>query len=104
MLVLFLSLTLVLAAYRPLCFGQWFLGVMLALAVVVPVVVFTAIWVLDGPFLGFRDGRIFQAVVTSASSFVFIWAATVFPYYFFLLGKCVVRRWLRQSSGDGDPL
>lgn len=101
MLALLLSLTFGMAAYRPFCFGHWFPGVMLALAVVVPVVVFTAFWVFDGPYLGFRDARILRAVVTAVSSFVFVWAAAVFPYSFFLLGKSLVKCWFQRSLRDG---
>lgn len=91
MLALLLSLTFVMAAYRPLWIADLFSRVMLMLAVAVPVVVFVAVWVLDGPYLGVRDARISHVVVTSVSSFVIIWAA-FFCYSSFLLGRFFVRR------------
>ena len=97
MLALLLSLTLVMASYRPLCYGERFRGVMLAVALVVPVVVFAVIWVTGGGYVGFRDPRIFQAVVISVPTYVIIWGLAVFPYSLYLLGRDLWRVW-RQGQ------
>ena len=97
MLALLLSLTLVMACYRPLCCGERFRGVMLAMALVVPVVVFAVIWVTGGTYVGFRDPRIFQAVVISVPTYVIIWGLGVFPYSLYLLGRDLWRVW-RQGQ------
>lgn len=101
-LALFISLTFVGALYRPFFFGDGFLVVMLVLAIAVPLAVFVSSWVLSGPFLGFRDDRIFGLVMLSFFSFFTIWAVSVLPYSFFLLGRAFLRLWGTGSpSGEG---
>ena len=80
MLVLFLSLTFVVALWHPSPLGEWFRRVALALAVIVPVAVFACGWVTGGAYIGFRDERTFDLVVVSVSSFVLIWATFALPY------------------------
>ncbi len=55
MLALLLSMTFVMASYRLSGFGERFLGAMLLAAVLAPVAVFAAYWVVGGPYGGFRD-------------------------------------------------
>ena len=96
MLALLLSMTFVMASYRLSGFGERFLGAMLLAAVLAPVAVFAAYWVVGGPYGGFRDPRIFEVVVTSVSSFVLIWASAVFPRSFFTLGRNLVQAWRHE--------
>ena len=91
MLALFLSLTFVLASRRPFCFGERFRRGMLVLAVLMPVAVFAGGWIVGGPYTGFRDERISDMVVISATSFALFWAAIVFPYSTFVFAKALVR-------------
>ena len=102
MLALVLSLTLAMASYRPFCFGEWFPGVMLTMALVVPAVVFAVPWVTDGAYLGFRDPRIVQAVVISVSTYVIIWALAVFPYSLYLLVRDLSRVWRHEQPGKSQ--
>ena len=75
---------------------------MLAVALVVPAVVFAVIWVTGGAYLGFRDPRIVQAVVISVSTYVIIWGLAVFPYSFFLLVRDLSRVWRHRQPGGGQ--
>ena len=91
MLALLLSLTFVLASFPPIYLGQrlrWFL---VGLALLVPVVVFFAGWILTGFYSGFRDDRIFDLVVVSASGFMLIWTFIIFPLVGFLFVRDLVR-------------
>ena len=103
MLALLLSLTLVMASYRPLCYGERFRGVMLAMVLAVPAVVFAVLWVAGGAYAGLRDPRIFQAVVISVPTYVIIWGLAVFPYSLYLLGRDLLRVWWQGQPGEGQP-
>ena len=102
MLGLYLFLTFVLASRRPFPFGERFRGVMLVLAVLMPVAVFAGGWVAGGAYLGFRDERIFDLVVVSASSFVVIWATIVFLCSVFVFSKALVRYWRHGELPDWE--
>ena len=102
MLVLLLSVTFVVSSFPPLCLGwglRWFL---VGLALLVPVVVFSAGWVLTGSYSGLRDDRIFDLVVVSVSAFMLIWAFITFPLGGFLLGRDLVRLWRRGALGSWE--
>ena len=101
MLVFLLAMTFVMASYRLSGFGERFLGAMLLAAVLVPVAVFAAYWVVGGPYGGFRDPRIFDVVVTSVSSFVLIWGSAVFPRSFFMLGRDLFQAWRHELTREG---
>ena len=60
MLVLFLSTTFVLAAQPRFCLGEGFRWAMLVLAVLLPAVVFSVSWVMNGVYDGVRDERFFR--------------------------------------------
>ena len=94
MLALLLSVTFVVSSFPPLCLGQglrWLRWFLVGLALLVPVVVFSAGWILTGSYSGFRDDRIFDLVVVSVSAFMLIWAFITFPLGGFLLGRDLVR-------------
>ena len=104
MLSIFLSLTFVVASFPPLYQGQrlrWFL---VALALLVPVVVFFTGWILTGSYSGFRDDRIFDLMVVSVSGFMliwmFIWMFIIFPLVGFLFVRDLVR--LRRRGAPGN--
>lgn len=101
MLALVLCLTLSLALYPPLCYyGAWFRLLMLVSALAAPVMTFSVLWAVDGAYSGFRDPRIFEAVVISVALYVMFWALLVFPYSLYLLGRDVVRV-LRNGPSTG---
>lgn len=102
MLALVFSLTLAMASYRPLGFGEWFPGVMLAVALVVPAVVFAVLWVTGEAYLGFRDPRIVQSVAISVSTYVLIWALAVFPYSVYLQVRHLSRVWRHGQLGKSQ--
>ena len=102
MLVLILSLTFVVASRRPFPFGEWFRRAALALAVLVPVAVFVGGWVTGGAYVGFRDERTFDLTVLSVSSFMLIWATTVFLCSAFVFGKALFRYWRRGELPDWE--
>ena len=102
MLTLLFSLTLVMGSYRPVCFGEWFPRMMLAVALVVPAVVFAVSWVTGGAYLGFRDPRIVPAVAISVSTYTVIWALAAFPWSFYLLVRDLSRVWRHGRSGKPD--
>ena len=103
MLALLLLVTFVVASFPPLFLGQrlrWFL---VGLALLVPVVVFSAGWILTGPYSGFRDDRIFNLVVVSVSGFMLIWMFIIFPLCGFLCVRelvCVRRRGVSGNDGS----
>ena len=100
MLALLLSVTFVIASFPPLCLGQGLRWFLVGLALLVPDVVFSASWVLTGPYSGFRDDRIFDLVVVSVSAFMLIWMFITFPLGGFLLGMDLVR--LRRRGAQGN--
>ena len=91
MLALLLSTTFVVSSFPPLCLGEGLRWFLVGLALLVPVVVFSAGWILTSPYSGFRDDRIFDLVVVSVSAFMLIWAFITFPLGGFLLGRDLVR-------------
>ena len=91
MLALLLSTTFVVSSFPPLCLGQGLRWFLVGLALLVPVVVFSAGWILTGPYSGFRDDRIFDLVVVSVGAFMLIWTFITFPIGGFLLGRDLVR-------------
>ena len=91
MLVLFLSTTFVLAAQPRFCLGQGFRRAMLALAIVLPAVVFSASWVMNGAYEGVRDERFFGLVMVSASSFMLLWGVAAFLRVAFVFGRELVQ-------------
>ena len=72
MLALFMSTTFVLAAQPRSFLGEGFRRAMLVLAIGLPVVVFSASWVMNGAYEGVRDERFFGIVIVSTMSFVFL--------------------------------
>ena len=102
MLALLLSVTFVVASFPPLCLGQGLRWFLFGLALLVPGVVFSASWVLTGPYSGFRDDRIFDLVVVSVSGFMLIWMFITFPLGGFLLGMDLVRLRRRGVQGNGE--
>ena len=77
MLVLFLSATFVLAAQTRFCLGEGFRWAMLVLAILLPAVVFSVSWVMNGVYDGVRDERFFDLAMVSAASFMFLWGPSV---------------------------
>ena len=102
MLALLFSLTLAMASYRPLRYGKRFPEVMLAVALVVPAVVFAIIWATGGAHLGFRDPRIAQAVTISVSTYAIVWGLAVFPHSLFLLVRDLSRVWRHRQPGESQ--
>ena len=97
MLFFLFSATFVVGFDLPLGFVTRYLGVILALAIVMPVVVFVLGWVLGGSYSGLRDPRLFQMTVVSVSSFGLLWMAIALPHSFYLLAKMFFRYW--RSAG-----
>ena len=95
MLVLFLSTTFVLAAQPRFCLGEGFRRAMLALAVGMPAVVFSASWVMNGAYEGVRDERFFSMVMVSATSFMLLWGVAAFLRVAFVLGRELFQEWPR---------
>ena len=96
-LALVLSTTFVVASCRPFGVGERVRCLMVVLAVLAPVSVFTGSWFVGGPYEGFRDERVFGLVVVSVSSYILIWGALVVPYCVFVFG----RAWLMcRRQGD----
>ena len=91
MLVLFISTTFVLAAQPRFCLGEGFRRAMLALAIVLPAVVFSASWVMNGAYEGVRDERFFGLVMVSASSFMLLWGVAAFLRVAFVFGRELVQ-------------
>ena len=100
MLALLLSLTPVMASYRPLCYGARFRSLMLSVAVLTPAAVFMVLWLTGGGYTGVRDPRIFQAVAVSVPVYVIIFALAVFPYSFYLLGRDLARVWRQGRMSE----
>ena len=103
MLVQYLSLTFILASWRPFYLGKRFCRGMLVLTVLMPVTVFAGGWVTGGTYLGFRDERFFDLAVVSASSFALIWGTIVFPYSAFVFSKALARYWRHGEVPDWEP-
>ena len=91
MLVLFLSTTFVLAAQRRFCLGERFRRAMLVLAIVLPAVVFSASWFMNGAYEGARDERFLVLVVVSATSFMLLWEAAAVLRVAFVFGRELAR-------------
>ena len=91
MLVLFLSTTFVLAAQPRFCLGEGFRRAMLALAIVLPAVVFSASWVMNGTYEGVRDERFFGLVMVSALPFMLLWGVAAFLRVAFVFGRELVQ-------------
>ena len=70
MLALFMFTTFVLAAQPRSFLGEGFRRAMLVSAIGLPVVVFSASWVMNGAYEGVRDERFFSMVMVSATSFM----------------------------------
>ena len=102
MLVLFVSLTGVLASQRPFPFGKRFRRGMVILAVLMPVTVFAGSWATGGAYLGFRDERTFDLVILSVSSFTLIWATIVFPCSTFVFSSALARYWRHGKLPDWE--
>ena len=103
MLALFLSVTFIVASFPPLYLGRrlrWLRWFLVGLALLVPVVVFFAGWILTGFYSGFRDDRIFDLVVMSVSGFMLIWMFITFPLIGFLFVRDLVRLRHRGVSGN----
>ena len=97
-LALLLSITFVVASRRPFSFSRGFRWFTITVSVLVPAAVFFGSWLVNGPYEGFRDDRIFNGVVTSVSGFMLVWMSTIFPYT-----AVVFRRKLIRSRRDGVP-
>ena len=70
----------------------------MAESVLVPAAVFFGSWLVNGPYEGFRDDRIFYGVTTSVSGFMLVWMSTIFPYTAFVVGRRLI-----GSRRDGVP-
>ena len=101
-LFLLLSVTFVLASRRPFSFSVGFRRFTIALAAMVPVGVFLEIWLVNGPYDGFRDDRIFYGVVGSMVAFMLAWTGTIFPYTAFMFGRALWRRRRGGVQYDGQ--
>ena len=87
-LALLFAMTFVFASRRPFAFSVGFRRFTLVVWVLVPVLFFCWGWLVNGPYEGVRDGRIFHWVVASVSAFILLWMATTFPYTVFVLWRC----------------
>ena len=97
-LILLLSITFVVASRRPFSFSGGFRWFTMTVSVLVPAAVFFGSWLVNGPYEGFRDDRIFNGVVASVSGFMLIWMSTIFPYTAVVFGRKLIR-----SRRDGFP-
>ena len=97
-LVLLLSITFIVASRQPFSFSGGFRWFTMTVSVLVPAAVFFGSWLVNGPYEGFRDDRIFYGVVTSVSGFMLVWMSTIFPYTAFVFGRRLIR-----SRRDGVP-
>ena len=86
-LALLFAMTFVFASRRPFAFSIGFRRFTLAVWVLVPVLLFCWSWLVNGPYEGVRDDRIFHLVVASVSGFMLLWMATTFPYTVFALWR-----------------
>ncbi len=86
-LALLFAMTFVFASRRPFAFSVGFRCFTLAVWVLAPVLLFCWGWLVNGPYEGVRDDRIFHWVVASVSGFMLIWMATIFPYTAFMLWR-----------------
>ena len=90
-LALLLFVTFVVASRRPFNFSGGFRSFTMAMAVLVPAAVFFGSWLVNGPYEGFRDDRIFNGVVASVSGFMLVWMSAIFPYTAFVFGRAFWR-------------
>ena len=90
-LALLLSITLVVASRRPFSFSRGFRWFTMTVSVLVPTAVFVGSWLVNGPYEGFRDDRIFNGVVASVSGFMLVWMSTIFPYTAVVFGRKLIR-------------
>ena len=97
-LALLLSITFVVASRRPFSFSRGFRWFTMTVSVLVPTAVFVGSWLVNGPYEGFRDDRIFNGVVASVSGFMLVWMSAIFPYIAVVLGRKLIR-----SRRDGVP-
>ena len=97
-LALLLSITFVVASRRPFSFTGGFRWFTMTVSVLVPAAVFVGSWLVNGPYEGFRDDRIFNGVVASVSGFMLVWMSTIFPYTAVVFGRKLIR-----SQRDGIP-
>ena len=100
MLALFLSTTFVLAAQPRSFLGEGFRRAMLVSAIGLPVVVFSASWVMNGAYEGVRDERFFGIVIVSAMSFVFLWGVSALVRVVFVFGRYLVQE-RRRATPEG---
>ena len=98
MLALFLFTTLVLAAQPRSYLGEGFRRAMLVLAIGLPVVVFSASWVMNGAYEGVRDERFFSLVMVSATSFMLLWGVAAFVRVVFVFGRELFQKRPRTTS------
>ena len=90
-LALLLSITFVVASRRPFSFSGGFRWFTITVSVLVPAAVFVGSWLVNGPYEGFRDDRIFNGVVASVSGFMLVWMSTIFPYTAVVFGRKLIR-------------
>jgi hypothetical protein len=81
------AMTFVFASRRPYAFSAGFRRFTLAAWVLAPVLVFCWSWLVNGPYEGMRDDRIFHWALASTSAFMLVWMAAIFPYTAFMLWK-----------------
>ena len=86
-LALLFAMTFVFASRRPYAFSAGFRRFTLAAWVLAPVLVFCWGWLVNGPYEGMRDDRIFHWALASTSAFMLVWMAAIFPYTAFMLWK-----------------
>ena len=98
MLALFLFTTLVLAAQPRSYLGEGFRRAMLVSAIGLPVVVFSASWVMNGAYEGVRDERFFSLVMVSATSFMLLWGVAAFVRVVFVFGRELFQKRPRTTS------
>ena len=100
-LALLLGLPFVVASRRPFSFSGGFRRCTLGMAVLVPVSVFGCVWVMSGPFEGFRDERLFTWVTVSVAGFMVAWLGAVLPYMGFVFGRALWGCWRDGVPYDG---
>ena len=100
MLALFMFTTFVLAAQPRSFLGEGFRRAMLVLAIGLPVVVFSASWVMNGAYEGVRDERFFGIVIVSVTSFAFLWGVAAFVRVVFVFGRYLVQE-RRRTTPEG---
>ena len=102
MLAVFLSMIIPIASLRLPYFDHRFQWFMISLPIWVTTTVFITGWMMGDTTLGFRDDRIFDLVVASASAFMLIWMGIAYPMCALKLGRAMVRYWRHGLPGETE--